>query len=215
MIKYKKMRKIVFTFLVMIMLPVLTMAQKFEIMPFAGYMLGGSVHYLEGKLNVNDGAVYGGSLIVADIKYSTDLELSYSHMASTADFNAYPGYGLFDQTVDMSTNYLQIGAIKKMQVSEKFIPLFSISAGATWFTSSEYEAVWRFSVAMGGGAEIFITDRIGIMLRARLLLPMNFAGVGGWCGIGTGGSGCGLSMNSYSVVTQGDFTGGLIFKLGK
>ncbi len=209
------MKKILITLLVVVLLPLLSVAQNIQIMPFAGYMLGGSVHYLEGKLNVNDGPVFGGSFIVADIKYATDLEISYFRMGSTADFDAYPGYGLQDQTVDMASNYLQIGAIKKMQASEKFFPFFSISLGTTWFTSPEYESVWRFSVAMGGGAEIFFTDRIGIMLRARLLLPMNFAGVGGWCGIGTGGSGCGLSMNSYSVVTQGDFTGGLIFKLGK
>jgi hypothetical protein len=42
------------------------------------------------------------------------------------------------------------------------------------------------------------------------MLPMFFGGVGFY--FGTGGSG--LSLNSYSAIVQGDFNGGLIFKLG-
>ena len=48
------------------------------------------------------------------------------------------------------------------------------------------------------------------MLRGRLLMPMNFAGVGFYAG--TGGSG--LTMNSYVTPLQGDFNGGLIIKVG-
>ena len=43
--------------------------------------------------------------------------------------------------------------------------------------------------------EFFIADRIGILVRARSLVPMQFARIGGWCGIGAGGSGCGVSVN--------------------
>jgi len=209
------MKKVILFFALIPLFPVINMAQNVQIMPFAGYLLGGGVQFVEGKLNVNDAPVFGASIIVPDIKYSTDLEFSYFRSGSTAGFRAYPGFNLNDQTADVASNYLQLGAISKMPVSEKVLPFFSYSAGATWFSSPDFAAVWRFSVTLGGGAEFFITDKIGILVRARLLLPMNFAGIGGWCGIGTGGSGCGLSANGYSVITQGDFTGGLIFKLGK
>lgn len=207
------MKKLFFTLFAF--LPMLLLAQGFEIMPYGGYMLGGSVHYVEGKLNINDGAAYGVSLIVPEVRKSLDLEFSYFRMGSQADFYAYPGYNIDDQSVAMASNYLQLGAISRMPVSETVFPFISYSAGATWFSSSDFAAVWRFSVTLGGGAEFFVTDRIGIMLRARLLVPMQFAGIGGWCGIGTGGAGCGVSANGYSVITQGDFTGGLILKLGK
>jgi hypothetical protein len=209
------MKKLFLPLILIILLPMINFAQNFQVMPYAGYLLSGNVYFYEGKINVDDAFVYGGSLIIPDIKYSTDLEFSYFRSDSKATFYPNHGFDLDEQTLTMATNYLQLGAIKKMPVNEKVFPFFSLSAGATWFSSPDFSAVWRFSVTMGGGLEFFVTDRIGIMLRARLLLPMNFSGVGGWCGIGTGGSGCGLSVNSYSVVTQGDFTGGLIFKLGK
>ena len=47
------------------------------------------------------------------------------------------------------------------------------------------------------------------------MLPMVFAGVGGYYGIGTGGSGGGLYVNSYTAIVQGDFSGGLVFSFGK
>ena len=207
------MKKLFFTLFAF--LPMLLLAQEFQIMPYAGYMLGGSSRFIEGKLNLNDGAAYGVSLIVPNLRKSVDLEFGYFRMDSKAKFYAYPGYGLEDQSVAMASNYLQLGAISRMPVSETVFPFISYSAGATWFSSSDFTAVWRFSVTLGAGAEFFVTDKIGIMLRARLLVPMQFAGIGGWCGIGTGGSGCGLSANGYSVITQGDFTGGIILKLGK
>lgn len=52
------------------------------------------------------------------------------------------------------------------------------------------------------------------MARGRLMMPMYIGGVGGYCGIGTGGAGCGLSLNGYASLFQGDFNGGLIIKFG-
>ncbi len=60
-----------------------------------------------------------------------------------------------------------------------------------------------------------ISDRVGIMARGRLMLPMVFGGVGGYVGIGSGGTSGGLTLNSYAAIAQGDFNGGLIFRLGK
>ena len=55
-----------------------------------------------------------------------------------------------------------------------------------------------------------ISEKIGIIARGRLMMPMQFAGIG--FTVGTGGSG--LSANSYITPLQGDFTAGLIFRLG-
>jgi len=59
-----------------------------------------------------------------------------------------------------------------------------------------------------------LTDRVGVILRGRLMMPMVFAGVGGYYGIGGGGSSSGLYVNSYAAIVQGDFSGGLYFKIG-
>ena len=63
---------------------------------------------------------------------------------------------------------------------------------------------------LGLGVKLMFSDRVGIMLRGRLMMPMTFAGVGFYAGTG----GAGLTMNSWVAPLQGDFNGGLIIKLG-
>ena len=68
--------------------------------------------------------------------------------------------------------------------------------------------------AMFGASQLLqglmVSDRIGIMARGRLMMPMTFAGAGFY--FGSGGSG--LSLNSWVAPFQGDFNAGLVFKLG-
>ena len=55
------------------------------------------------------------------------------------------------------------------------------------------------------------SEKVGIVARGRLMMPMEFAGIGFY--VGTGGSG--LNTNSYITPVQGDFSVGLVFKIGK
>jgi hypothetical protein len=209
------MKKILLVSVALLLLPFWGKSQV-EIAPFGGYMFGGSLSFYEGKLNLKDNADFGVSLIVPDVKFATDLEISYSRMDGSAEFISYD-LGFRDRSFDLSTNYFQIGALKNFGTDERLQPFGSFSLGATLFSPKESDLsdTWRFSVTLGLGTKIFFTDRVGIILRGRLMMPMYFGGVGGWCGIGTGGSGCGLSLNGYATIFQGDFTGGLVFKLGK
>ena len=206
------MKKYTFLFVFSLLL-VFNKAKTQEIVPFAGYMLSGTAEFYEGKIDFDNGATYGVSLIYTKDKTSPGVELTYSHTKSLGHFRPYPGFDLDEDFRNVNINYLHIGVIKGVQVNQYLYPFISLSAGGTWFAPEDRSAVWRFSTALGGGAKVYFTKRLGIMLRGRLLLPMQFAGLGGWCGIGTGGSGCGLSINSYSTIVQGDFTAGLIIKL--
>ena len=193
-----------------------------EIVPFAGYMFGGSIKYVQGKLNVKDGLDYGISILVP-VQTLVDVELNYTRMDKvTATFTPYAGYpGYVYDEIDVVTNYFQIGGISKFyrgSSSSIAQPFGSFSLGATWFDVSQnensvytnYDDVWRFSTILGVGDKVMFSERVGIILRGRLMMPMSFAGVGFYAG--TGGSG--LSMNSYVAPLQGDFNGGLIIKLG-
>lgn len=203
--------------LVATLFPILVSAQGgIEILPFAGYMFGGSVNFYQGKLKITDGLDYGGSLIIP-IREIVDLEINYTGMQGEARFQVYPGYPDYSsETTKMSTNYFQIGVLKALSLQNpKIRPFGSFSVGATLFSLNDYTDTWRFSITAGLGAKFMLSDHIGIMLRGRFMMPMTFGGVGGYCGIGTGGSGCGLSVNGYAQPLQGDFNAGLIIKLGK
>ena len=193
--------------------PTLLFSQGVEIVPFAGYMFGGNIKYVQGKLDVKDGMDYGVSILVP-VQALVDVEINYTRMDSRATFRSYSGYPLYpDQDINnLATNYFQIGGISKFYSSNsKVSPFGSFSLGATWFSSPDLtDNVWRFSATLGLGVKIMFSERVGVMLRGRLLMPMNFAGVGFYAG--TGGSG--LTMNSYVTPLQGDFNGGLIIKIG-
>jgi len=193
------------------LLPILVYSQGVELVPFAGYMFGGKIKYYEGELKLDNGMDYGISVLVP-VQYLVDLEINYSRMESDASFTPYYGYpDLSSQKSSVATNYLQVGGISKFYNSDsKVTPFGSFSLGATWFTSSDFNDVWRFSMALGLGVKVMFSDRVGIMLRGRLLMPMYFGGVGMYAG--TGGAGVGVS--SVVAPLQGDFNGGLIIKLG-
>ncbi len=200
--------------LVAIIFPAMLFSQGgVEIVPFAGYMFGGSVNYYEGKLKIDNGVNYGVSVLVP-MHQLLDIEINYTRMDSKASFSKYAGYPLLeDKETTMATNYIQIGGISKFySQNTKVTPFGSLSIGATWFspTDGSFQDVWRFSAALGLGVKIMFSDRIGIMLRGRLLMPMYFGGVGMYAG--TGGSG--VSVNSVVAPLQGDFNGGLIIKIG-
>jgi len=208
--------------LVTVLLPMFMFSQGgVELVPFAGYMFGGSVKYYEGKLNVQDGVNYGLSVLVP-VQDLIDVELNWTQMGKVkATFTPYSNYPIYQyDEIDVSTNYFQIGGISKFyrgSSSSIAQPFASFSLGATWFDISknanskyDYDDVWRFSIILGLGVKVMFSERVGIILRGRLMMPMSFAGVGFYAG--TGGSG--LSMNGYVAPLQGDFNGGLIIKLG-
>lgn len=210
------MKKILFVLLLATLIPLVGVSQV-EIAPFAGYMFGGGVNYYQGELKINDNMNYGASLIVPDIQWGTDLEINYTRMDSKARFRANPAYPDFEDTeFNVSVNYIQVGALKKFNEGEAFTPFGSFSLGAAIFSpKNDISDVWRFAITLGLGGKYMISDRVGIMLRGRLMLPMIFGGVGGYVGIGTGGTSGGLTLNSYATIVQGDFNGGLVFVLGK
>jgi len=200
--------------LIAIIFPSMIFAQGgVEIVPFAGYMFGGSIKYYEGKLKIDNGMNYGVSVLVP-VHQLLDVEINYTRMDSKASFSSYAGYPNFsDRETNLATNYIQIGGISKFySQNTKVTPFGSLSIGAAWFSPSDgsFQDVWRFSAALGLGVKVMLSDRIGIMLRGRMLMPMYFGGVGMY--VGSGGSG--VSVNSVVAPLQGDFNGGLIIKLG-
>lgn len=200
--------------LILLSFPVVVLAQQgVELVPFAGYMFGGSVNYYEGKLKLENGMNYGGSLLVP-MHDLLDIEVNYTRMTSKGSFTPsynYPGLDYVETNIH--TNYIHVGGISKFySKSTQVTPFGSLSLGATWFTPEDnsFSSVWRFSANIGVGTKVMFSDRIGIMLRARLMMPMYFGGVGMYAGTG----GTGVSVNSVVAPLQGDFNGGLIIKLG-
>ena len=202
--------------LLAILIPAASSAQgKIELTPFGGYMFGGKMRFYEGDLKIQDNANYG---LIMDVEVAPDtkIELMWAHMSTTADFRG--GYGfdfLSTPPFDVGVGYIQIGSVREINM-DKVRPFGAITLGTTYFLPSsetgevKYDDTWKFSVTLGGGAKIWLTDRVGIRLQGRLMMPMFWGGVG--FTVGTGGSG--FSVGAGTTMVQGDFTGGLIIALG-
>jgi hypothetical protein len=194
----------------------LSQGRQIELTPFVGYQFGGTVKFYEGKIKIDNGMNYGLAASV-DIRYGVKAEFYYSRVATRGKWTPYLG---FENTYppldfDLAINYFQIGSVKEF-LQDDFRPFGAFTLGAVWFDPKDVVSdQWFFSITLGGGIKYYFTDRVGIRLQGRLLLPMVFSGVGLYAGIGTGGVSTGAGFSSWAPVVQGDLTGGLIIVLGK
>ncbi len=193
-----------------------------EISPFGGYMFGGSLNCYEGKIKVDNNANYG---VAVDFKVAKDtqLELMWTQMNTSGRFEPYYGYLQYQGEFDMNVGYIQIGSVREFDM-DNVKPFGVFSLGTTYFIPKDVtfdddsyfspgttiDPAWKFSMILGGGAKIWLSDRVGIRLQGNLMLPMFWSSTG--FAIGTGGGG--FYVGGGTSMVQGDFTGGLIFALG-
>jgi hypothetical protein len=193
-------------------LPVSSYAQKAEISVLGGWMWSSQVATSEGEVKVSD----PGNFEVAVGFYlapMTQAEISYTYAKAQATIDPYagspvpPGY-----LTDFAMHYFLVSGIREIPLkNDKVVPYALGSLGAVYLVPSNslYEDAVCFAFGFGGGAKIFFSERLGIRLQARLLLPVFFSGVGFW--FGTGGADLGVS--GAIPIVQGDFSGGLTLRL--
>jgi hypothetical protein len=181
-------------------------AQKIELTPFIGYETGAKINTSYGYLHIDDGMDYGGSLNVG-LGGGRYAELSYSHMGSALSLESVVNENICDLAVD----YYSIGALQEIMPEAKATPYGLFTLGVVNYrpTSGDYVSENKMHVSIAGGVKIRVSDRIGVRLQARLLMPLFYAGT--YFSVGTGGAGYGISGGIRGV--QGDFTGGLFFVL--
>ena len=173
---------------------------------FGGWLWTGSAGY-NGSIKVDDKGNYG---LRAGVSPNTGMviEFEWNHTDTKMSWNNV--IGVIDDSEEIALNYYLLGF--NMEKSEgPAIPygLFNIGVLNVKGQETNFSENW-FTVGLGGGLKYYLSDKIGIRLQARLLLPMQFAGIG----FGCGGGGCGSSVSTYTSTVQGDFTGGIILKLG-
>ncbi len=188
-----------------------------DIQPTIGFQFGGKYRFYEGDIKLKDGMNYGITLD-HEVQPGIMLELYYTQMNTTAEWRpASPRWeNLIPRNFNTDVHYFQIGGLKYVD-NGNIQPFGAFTLGATWFHSYEEGQLQNaadntmFSVTLGGGVKVMMSDKIGIRLQGRLLMPMYFSGL--WLGVGTGGAS--LGAVSTIPILQGDFTGALIFRLGE
>ncbi len=188
---------------------------QFEINVYGGYVPKSKTMYSYNgyRLQIADGGNFGVGL-----GYKTPFgivgELSYMRFSSTLSQDG--GVVEVVEAQPINVEYYQLGAMKPFMEGDTFIPYGLFSLGASRFNPTEQnEDAWRFAVSLGVGVKYFFSDVVGVKFQARMLMPLYFGGVGFGCGVGTGGAGCGGGTYFGSEIIQGDFTGGVVLRLGE
>lgn len=194
---------------------------QIEISPFGGWLWTGKIPAYRQDIKISDMGNYGIRGGVA-VQPQMIAEFEWNHTKNDASFREYNNDGTLGdlQNVALTLNYYMLGIQYETTYDEALIPYGLLNLGvmeskSAAFGSYESNSELYFTAGLGGGLKYFLSDKVGIRLQARLLLPMQFGGVGFGCGVGTGGGGCGAGVSTYTNIIQGDFTGGIVLKFGE
>ncbi len=201
-----------------LMLITATQAQKAEIGAFYGISFNSKVRTYYGEFKVDNKANFGGQLSIA-LSPDVFLEFMYNRTDTRVQYFSYGG---ISKPFDISIEYFHVGGLQQVDIGSDIIaPFGNFTLGATRFnlkqpvdfedtgTPTTYDDAWAFSIALAGGAKIYLHERIGIRLQARLGMPMLFNGL--YVGVGTGGVSSGASF--HVPLVQFDLSAGVFLRL--
>ncbi len=202
-----------------LMLITATQGQKAEIGGFYGIAFNGKIRTYYGEFQIDNKANYGGHLSIA-LAPETFIEFLYNRTDTKVQ---YFDRGGASRPFDLGIEYYHVGGLQQVDIgSDRIAPFGVFTLGATRFnikdpvefndgnTSQTISGdTYTFSIALAGGAKIFLAERIGIRLQARLGMPMLFNGV--YLGVGTGGASGGLSFHVPTVMF--DLSAGVFIRI--
>jgi len=174
----------------------------------AGYTTSGGLEMedpLLRNVNVGPSFTWGGQIgFVAHPGFT--FEASYMQQEAHLRNGSQDILGL--QVGQLHGNFL----FEKLRYGTKMNPYFLLGLGATFFNpEGDFEGKTNFSFSLGAGIKIDTSDKLGIKIQGKYnptTLSSDFGGV--WCD----------PFYCYEVadpeyLDQGEFTAGLMYKLGQ
>lgn len=184
---------------------------QLEISALTGYRVGGKIdgyyNNYYGGIRINDSQSYSVGLDY-QLKPGVAVSLEWFGQNTTIDFF---GQSENEKLADVWINYFVINGIYEKEMGS-LVPFGGIGLGMATGSSSIPGASTQtyFAVDLQGGVKIFLTERLGLKLKAAMLMPLQFGSAGLFCGSG----GCNVGVGASTTIIQGDFSAGIVVKLG-
>lgn len=188
--------------------------RRVELTAFAGYQVNSDVTTSAGSLQIDDAPSYGVALDWT-LRPGAQAELLWIYSSTDVRLRGLPGYPN-SAPFPVDAHHFQLGGLATFGQG-KLEPFVSGSLGAAMYVpgtvaldgGSTYSlaTTWRFAFTLGGGAKIWLGDRLGLRLQARLLAPVYFSSGAFYSGPG----GSAIAVSGGIPFVQGDFTAGLTF----
>lgn len=189
--------------------------RRLELSAFAGYQLNSDITTSGGTLQVDDAPGYGVALDWT-LAPGKQAELLWVYSATDVRLRATVPGAPSSSSFPVDGHYFQLGGLATFGEGT-LEPFVSGSLGAAMYVPGTIAlegggtlmpaTTWRFAFSLGGGVKIWLGDRIGLRLQARLLAPVLFSGGAFYSGPG----GTALTVSGGIPFVQGDFTAGLTF----
>jgi len=185
---------------------------RFSLTPLLGYRMGGDFQREDSgaKLSLDDAAAFGFILnapaeALGDDAY-TEWELYFSRQSAGID-KAPAGV---DPSLDLDISYLLLGGTY-VGAGELVRPFLAAGIGAAHLSpdASGYGSDTVFAVGIGGGAQVFPTEQIGLRLEVRALGAVIDSDSNIFCASGPEGSACAVSA-SGNILWQWEAFAGLV-----
>jgi hypothetical protein len=206
---HKTLFKTFFLLALLIASVVQVKAQRIELSPLIGYETGAYVNTRLGRIHAVGGMDFGGSMDI-NIGNGRWAELSFTQLNSSMDYES----GLTTERLsDLIIDYYSAGILQEMKPGAKVTPYGLFTLGLVNYnpSSNDYHNANKMHMSIAGGIKINASEKVGLRLQARLLMPIYYEG--GYIFAGSGGSGYGVTGGFKGV--QGDFTAQLTLRLGK
>jgi len=192
-------------------------SQTFEITPSYGYQFGSKLEYGRNYIQFDDSDQFG--LVIA---YELDSglmgELTYIHHSSQLNIRDAIISPRENRLSDLNADWVMIGASKYFK-TDKVKPFAGLGLGFVFLSpknenytliNSSLSNETKFTFSFKAGANMMISEVVGINLQFNMLLPIEWGGV--YVGGGSGGVSGGVSASGSTLIAG--FSGGLVFRLG-
>ena len=202
-----RIKKISIVFYLAVMISPAILAQPaITLEGFGGWLWTGSAGY-NGTIKVDDKGNYG---IRAGVSPRSQMVVEFEWNHTETALHWYDVVTQTNYSEDVKMNYYLLGFNQELSEGPA-VPfgVFNIGVMNIKGLETNFSENWS-TIGLGGGLKYYFSDHVGIRLQARIFLPMQFAGVGFGCGSG----GCSSGVSGYTSTIQGDFTGGIVLKLG-
>ena len=145
-----------------------------EITPTVGYRLQSTIStdnssFID-SVDVPDSLTFGLT-VEYPVHPSLNVEFLWSHQDTNleADFRGTPPAGIDPQFADLKVDTLQIGGLwQSGRRNDKLRGYFDFLLGATILNpSKDFDTLTRFSMSLGGGGKLQISENVGLRLGVR------------------------------------------------
>ncbi len=178
-----------------------------------GYFVGGKVRAVQGLADVTDGGSFEAG-IQYRVGYQRYVGIRYLYAGTGLDFIPYNEYSNFNRDIiTMNAHFVGI-ATTQYFTNYNTKPYFESTFNANIYAPYGYQNSTFFSLGLGAGAHITLSEMAGLRIGGEVQLPFGNSAEGVYCGIGSyTGPNCGLSLNGTVLATQLNFGAAFTFNL--